>query len=91
MRNNPWEGDGLVLTDISVYSSIDCGASINFLKCLSHWAPTAPSTTRWSHDIVTFIIDARVKPAALSAGTNFSLVPPTARMHDWGGLMMAVK
>ena len=33
------------------HSSIDCGFSMNFLKCWSHWAPTAPSTTRWSHDI----------------------------------------
>eukprot|EP00045_Choanoeca_perplexa_P011274 m.118742 g.118742 ORF g.118742 m.118742 type:complete len:105 (+) comp15573_c0_seq1:1065-1379(+) len=37
------------------YSSIDTGSSMYFLNSFSHWAPTAPSTTRWSQDSVTVI------------------------------------
>lgn len=37
------------------YRSISIGFSTYRLKCCSHSAPTAPSTTRWSHDIVTDI------------------------------------
>lgn len=62
------------------------------LKADIHLAPTAPSTARWSQLRVTFITLATLKPFSSSgAGTMVACVAPTARMHDWGGLMMAVK
>ena len=62
---------------------------MNFLKCCSHCAPTAPSTTLWSQDIVTLIMLATEGPPSAPTTTFFS-VPPTAKMHACGGLMMAV-
>ena len=54
--------------------------------------PTAPSTVRWSELSVTFITLTVLKPRSSSgAGTRVGVVEPTARMHDCGGLMMAVK
>lgn len=43
------------LTDGS-YNSMVSGFSMNFLNSASHWAPTAPSTTRWSQLRVTDIM-----------------------------------
>lgn len=53
---------------------------MNFLKWSSHLAPTAPSTTRWSHDNVTVIYVATRWPFLSSGTTRFS-APPTAKMH----------
>jgi hypothetical protein len=62
------------------------------LKAFNHLAPTAPSTVLWSELNVTFIIWAVLKPFSVSgAGTRVGTVAPIARMHDCGGLMMAVK
>jgi hypothetical protein len=62
------------------------------LNAASHLAPTAPSTVRWSELKVTFMICAVLKPRSSSgAGTRVGIVLPTARMHDCGGLMIAVK
>ena len=45
----------------SVYNSMVWGCSISFLNSASHWAPTAPSTTRWSQLSVTHImLDTRI-------------------------------
>jgi len=66
------------------------GFSINFLNVLSHLAPTAPSTTRWSHDKVTVINVATLWPS-FSSGTTLFSEPPTAKMQDCGGLMTALK
>lgn len=38
------------------YNSMVSGFSMNFLNSASHWAPTAPSTTRWSQLRVTDIM-----------------------------------
>ena len=56
----------------------------------SHVAPTAPSTTLWSADSVTFImVEVRHPPgAAPSATTRFSAAP-TARMPACGVFTMA--
>lgn len=62
------------------------------LKTVIHRAPSAPSTERWSLLKVTFITFTVLKPRSSSAqGTRVGWVEPTARMHDCGGLMMAVK
>jgi len=62
------------------------------LKAVNHRAPSAPSTERWSLLKVSFIIFAVLKPRSSSAeGTRVGWVDPTARMHDCGGLMIAVK
>ena len=62
------------------------------LNADSHLAPTAPSTVRWSELNVTFIIGTVLKPCSLSgAGTIVGWVDPTARIHDCGGLTIAVK
>ena len=56
-----------------------------FLKCWSHMAPTAPSTTRWSHDSVTDIMVPTPRPfsALSSTMTRFS-EPPTATLFHYG-------
>ena len=65
---------------------------MKFLKCFSHCAPTAPSTTRWSQDRVTLIrLTVLYGASGFPVGTTFLAVPPTARMQDCGELMMAVK
>lgn len=69
---------------------MEAGFSINFLKTLSHLAPTAPSTTRWSHDKVTVMKVAVLCPLASSGTTLFS-EPPTAKMQACGGLITALK
>lgn len=75
-----------------IYSNIECGSSRNFWKCCSHWAPTAPSTVRWSQLSVTVINSLFLKPFSdVASGTIRCCVPPTARMHDCGGLMTAQK
>ena len=52
-------------------------------------APTAPSTTRWSHDSVS---DIRWPTTMRSPSTTgLVTVAPTARMAALGGLMMAEK
>jgi hypothetical protein len=63
------------------------------LKALSHVAPSAPSTTRWSHDRVTFMTWTTFKSfgSAPPAGTTRCSVVPTARMAACGGLMIAQK
>lgn len=62
------------------------------LKAVNHRAPSAPSTERWSLLKVAFMIFAVLKPRSSSAeGTRVGWVDPTARMHDCGGLMIAVK
>jgi hypothetical protein len=62
------------------------------LKAANHLAPTAPSTVLWSELKVTFIDCTVLNPLSSSgAGTNFGDVAPMARIHDWGGLMIAVK
>lgn len=62
------------------------------LNAAIHRAATAPSTVRWSELSVTFIICTVLNPRSSSAaGTSVASVDPTARMHDCGGLMMAVK
>ena len=60
------------------------------LNAPSHVAPTAPSTTRWSAESVTFIMVAVRQPAPLlpSATTRFSAAP-TARMPACGVLTIA--
>lgn len=62
------------------------------LKALSHLAPTAPSTVRWSLDSVAFMMLTSFQPFSVEASTSIlGLVLPMARMHDCGGLMIAVK
>jgi hypothetical protein len=62
------------------------------LNAESQRAPTAPSTVRWSELRVTFMTLIVLKPRSSSgAGTKVGDVEPTARMHDWGELIMAVK
>lgn len=62
------------------------------LNAWSQREPTAPSTVRWSDESVTFMTVSVLKPLGSSgAGTSLSSVLPTARIHDCGGLMMAVK
>lgn len=81
-----------------------CGFSRNSLKWRNQTAPTAPSTTLWSHDNVTFttvtVLCLKVQGNTeeenfnypfSSSGTSFFSGPPTARIHDWGGLIIAVK
>lgn len=57
-----------------------------------HRAPTAPSTTRWSQLKVTFIVSISLKPGppGSPSSTSFFSGPPTARIHDWGELIIAV-
>lgn len=75
-----------------IYSNIEWGSSRNFLKCCNHWAPTAPSTVRWSQLSVTVVKSLFFQPFSdVASGTIRSWVPPTARMHDCGGLMTAQK
>lgn len=72
------------------YSSIECGSSKYFWKFCSHCAPTAPSTVRWSQLSVTVIKSLCFQPLSEPlSGTMRCCVPPTARMHDCGGLMTA--
>lgn len=62
------------------------------LNAASHRAAMAPSTIRWSELRVTFMTCTVLNPRSSSgAGTRVGSVDPTARMHDWGELMMAVK
>lgn len=62
------------------------------LNAVIHLAAMAPSTVRWSELSVTFIMFTVLNPRSSSgAGTRVGAVVPTARMQDWGGLMMAVK
>ena len=72
------------------HSSIEFGCSMNFLNFCSQSAPTAPSTTRWSHDSVTVMTLAVLGLPSVD-GKTLALVSPTARMQDCGELMMAVK
>ncbi len=65
---------------IYIYRSMAAGFSIYFLKTLSHLAPTAPSTTRWSQDKVTVMKVATLCPLASSGTTLFS-EPPTANIQ----------
>lgn len=55
------------------------GSSIRERKACSHWAPRAPSTTRWSHDSVTGISVAASNPAG--PGTTRCDALPTAKMQ----------
>ena len=49
----------------------------------------APSTTRWSQERVTFIKLPTLISPSLTIGVCF--IPPMARIHASGGLMIAVK
>ncbi len=66
------------------HSSMEAGFSRYALKAASHWAPTAPSTTRWSQLSVQVRKVASSKPPAAPGTTRCSVVP-TARMQAWGG------
>ena len=66
------------------------GFSMYPLKALSQVAPTAPSTTLWSADSVTFIMVACFQaarpgsPAPPASGTTRFSAVPTAKMSAWG-------
>lgn len=91
----------------SIYNNMVVGCSINRLKCWSQTAPTAPSTTRWSQLSVTeravtteclknsirrkIYSIKNYSSLSSSAGMTFRFAAPMAKMHDWGGLIMAVK
>ncbi|TNN76187.1 hypothetical protein EYF80_013475 [Liparis tanakae] len=50
------------------------GFSMNLRNSASHWAPTAPSTTRWSQLSVTDIMLATFPSLALAASAVTSLL-----------------
>src|SRR5690606_34169200 len=65
------------------------GASRSCLTVARYCAAMAPSTMRWSEDIVMAM---RVPTASWPfLTTGFSTAAPTARMQTLGGLMIAVK
>ena len=64
------------------------GCSIYCLSVLRYSAPAAPSTTRWSQDMVTFM-RSRIT-TCLSTTTAWELAAPMARIATFGGLMIAV-
>ena len=70
-----------------LYKSSSTGFSMCFLNDLSHAAPMAPSTTRWSDVSDTSMTDLVTKglvaASGPSLGTTFFSAPPTARMHAW--------
>src|SRR6185437_8349969 len=68
-------------------SSISAGCSIKRLKACMNRAPTAPSTTRWSQEIVQVITVATASWPSLTTGRGSPA--PTARMQPCGGLMTA--
>jgi hypothetical protein len=91
-----WAQGGDILVKPSAFKDAQSmnvnGFSRYPLKAVIHRAPSAPSTERWSLLKVAFIIFAVLKPRSSSAeGTRVGWVDPTARMHDCGGLMIAVK
>src|SRR5579863_3757138 len=69
-------------------TSMLTGISTNALKAASSFAPSAPSTTRWSHDSVTLSMLANTTPPS-SFSIAWRRAAPTARMVACGGLMMA--
>lgn len=58
---------------LQFYKRSKVGSSMNFLNSASHWAPTAPSTTRWSQLKVTVNILATSNSFSelARAGTTF--------------------
>lgn len=68
------------------------GSSKNCLKCCNQRAPTAPSTVRWSQLNVTEMKSLCLNPFSESlSGIILCCVPPTANIHDCGGLITAQK
>lgn len=75
-----------------IYNSIEVGSSKCFWKYCNQRAPTAPSTVRWSQLRVTEMKSFCFQPCSeFLSGTMRCWVPPTANMHDCGGLMTAQK
>jgi len=64
------------------------GCSISCRNVFRNSAPLAPSMTRWSHDIVTFIRSRTTTWRSTTTGRDYAV--PTARMAEFGGLMIAV-
>ena len=60
------------------------GFSMLFLNASSHSVASCSSTTLPSQDSVT-----RITLWMASSGPSIALVPPTAMIHTWGGLMTA--
>src|SRR5262249_27869774 len=69
------------------HSTIAAGRSITRTIARSSSAPSAPSTTRWSHDSVSVICRRTTSASSTTTGRLASV--PTARMPDSGGLMIA--
>src|SRR5918992_4419469 len=82
---------GLPNADIRLwaYSNKLTGFSSIFLTSTRNWAASAPSATRWSVEMVAFIIWATASSPLRTTGC--SLTVPTARTAAWGGKMMAEK
>mmetsp|Transcript_1425 Transcript_1425/g.3501 ORF Transcript_1425/g.3501 Transcript_1425/m.3501 type:complete len:239 (+) Transcript_1425:132-848(+) len=82
------------VAQLTGYKSSASGVSMCFLNDLSQVAPMEPSTTRWSLESVTVMMLLTMKGLVAASGpslaTTFFSVPPTARMHACGALMMAV-
>eukprot|EP00982_Pelagococcus_subviridis_P013714 31272-Pelagococcus_subviridis.AAC.9 len=62
---------------------------MNALNAPSHCAPTAPSTTLWSHDSVALIRSASSYPLPSAFFTTSFLAAPTARIAACGGFTIA--
>src|SRR5690606_12773298 len=80
--------DFLAVDSQGLYISIRTGSSRSPLNVCKKAEPTAPSTTRWSQDRVTFMI----LPIFISPFLTItvSLIPPTAKIQASGGLIIAV-
>src|ERR687885_352831 len=65
------------------------GDSSSVLSACMYWAARAPSPTRWSHEIVAFMIGAMVICPSFTTGV--SAAAPTATIAAWGGVINAIK
>ena len=69
----------IITKTVQIQTSMVNGSSMYPRKACSHWAPSAPSTTRWSALRVAFRMEAASKlPSAPT--TTLLLVVPTARI-----------
>ena len=88
-----WKYDTLILCVflhffLHFYINIKIGFSNICLNVCKNFAPVAPSITRWSQLIVTFIIFIDLNSPSLTTTVGFAV--PTAKIAASGGLMIAV-